>query len=197
MANVLLAQETIYADDIALIMDGKSEKEVISQIEKREKEKASDENKNKIDSLLATLEPLLARSLETAAAFKEANLISDEKMEKLKINFELAKKYVAAQFKMPPIPTLDNLDKYASLLEAKDEKTAPAEEAKTKKKAGKPADNNPANSKSADSKPTDNNPANSKSADNKPADSNPANSKSADSKPTDSKPAEDTNAGTK
>jgi cell division protease FtsH len=133
MANVLLSQETIYAEDIALIMNGKTEKEVIAQIEKREKEKQSDENKNKVDSLLSSLEPLLARSLETAKAFKEANLITDEKMQKLTDNFASAKRYAAEKVQMPPIPTLDNIDKYESLLEVK-----PAEPKKEETAAKKP-----------------------------------------------------------
>ncbi|MDR1917485.1 MAG: ATP-dependent zinc metalloprotease FtsH [Christensenellaceae bacterium] len=149
MANVLLSQETIYAEDITLIMDGKNEKEVITQIEKREKEKANGENKDKVDSMLATLEPLLTRSLETASAFREANLISEEKMEKLKGNCDLAKKYVATQFKLPPVPTLDNIDKYPSLLELKTDepKTDNGADKTVTKKATKATKANKANPK--------------------------------------------------
>jgi hypothetical protein len=135
MANVLLAQETIYAEDIALVMAGKSEKEVIAQIEKREKEKQSDENKNKADGLLASLEPLLTRSLETAKAFKEANLITDEKIQKLTDNFAAAKRYAAEKVKMPPIPTLDNIDKYETLLA---EAAKPAEDKDAENSAAAP-----------------------------------------------------------
>lgn len=134
MANVLLSQETIYAEDIALIMNGKGEKEVIAQIEKREKEKQSDENKNKVDSLLASLEPLLSRSMQTANAFKEANLITDEKLQKLTDNFALARRYVTEKAQLPPVPTLDNIDTYESLLEIK-----PAEPKKDEAALKKPA----------------------------------------------------------
>jgi cell division protease FtsH len=113
MASVLLSQETIYAEDIDDIMAGKTEAEIIAKIEERGKIKKDAADKNKIDSLLDTLEPLLTRSMETAKAFKEANLISDEKIEKLKSNFNAAREYVRNNIKMPPvIPTLDNVDKY-------------------------------------------------------------------------------------
>jgi cell division protease FtsH len=142
MANVLLSQETIYAEDISLIMDGKTEKDVIARIEKREKAKSNDANKDKVESLLATLEPLLTRSMDTAKAFREANLITAEKIEALQVNFGLARKFVADRVQMPPIPTLDNVDKYPSLVEVtageKDEPQAGQEKKTAKKTATEP-----------------------------------------------------------
>jgi cell division protease FtsH len=121
MAKVLLSRETVYAEDIALIMDGKDENFVIKTIETRENERIAKENESKASALLAQFEPLLKRSADTANAFKDANLISVEKLLKLKANFDLANAYIKTKMKLPPVPTLDNIDKYAEMVKIEEE----------------------------------------------------------------------------
>jgi cell division protease FtsH len=121
MANVLLARETIYADDINLIMEGKSEAEVIASMEKRESANKEQEKKDKTEQELAALERDLNVVMDMANAFLEARIIDESKMEKLRENFELARSVTRAGGRPRIVPTLDNLDTYAKTVKVEPE----------------------------------------------------------------------------
>jgi hypothetical protein len=116
MASVLLARETIYAEDITAIMESDNEAEAMKKIEAHEKIAKEAIQKNKTGAILAKLEPLLIRSMQTAKAFQDANLITEAKLAALQKNFDLAREFACKNLKMPPLPTLDNIEKYSAQL---------------------------------------------------------------------------------
>ena len=128
MAELLLTNETIYLDDINLVMAGKSA-DTINQamIERREKQvkMANDERTN---DMLSQIEPLLERSMEIAKLHLAENLVTEEHMQQLRNNCELARKYIRHTGKIPPIPTIDfeSLENYPSMV------TIPTEQSETK-----------------------------------------------------------------
>ena len=120
MAEVLLARETIYADDIALIMKNKKAKSVITEMEKRDVGARAQESKDKIDAQLALLEQHLDEIMKMSVAYVDAKLATPEKLEQLKKNMELARKIVRNGVELKFLPTLDNLENFAKMV--KDEK---------------------------------------------------------------------------
>lgn len=118
MANVLLANETIYSDDINLIMQGKTEKEINKNITDRQEAATKTANDARVNAILAQLNPILERSMEIAQLHLAEKLVTEEHIQKLVKNCELARQYAREQIKMPPIPTIDfaSLDKYPSLV---------------------------------------------------------------------------------
>jgi len=116
MANVLLERETIYAEDIDIIMQGKNEKTVIAEMEKREKVTLAQEKKDRAESNLVGLEQQLRVTMETASVLLENNIIDLETIAKLEANMKLARKIVSEGGRLDFIPTLDNIDSYANLV---------------------------------------------------------------------------------
>jgi cell division protease FtsH len=133
MANVLLERETIYAEDIDLIMQGKTEKQIIAEMEKREKTAKDQEKKDRAESNLASLEQQLGVVLETAGVLLENKLIDLEAVVKLEENMNLARKIVSGGGTLEFIPTLDNIDTYANLVKAEVPKAKPAKPTTEKK----------------------------------------------------------------
>jgi len=54
--------------------------------------------------------------MRTAMSFLEANLKTKEHIETLEKNFELARIYAREKMELPPIPTIDDLEKYPELV---------------------------------------------------------------------------------
>ena len=88
MANVLIEKETIYAEEVEMIISGKSKEEVVAYIEskdkKNEESKPENEEKTTTDSLLETIE-----SVELSGEKKE-----DESAEKIAKNTQAIVKSV-------------------------------------------------------------------------------------------------------
>ncbi len=120
MAELLLNNETIYADDINLVMAGKTVKDIETAIKTRREQQAKATTDEKIAALMEQLEPLLNRSLEIAQLHLEQKLVTEEHISQLKKHCDLAREFVRKQLKMPPIPTIDfaSLEKYPSQLAA-------------------------------------------------------------------------------
>ena len=119
MAELLLANETIYSDDINLVMEGKSIKEIEKVMAERKEKQTQVANDERINSLLEQINPLLERSLEIAKLHLTENLISEEHYQTLEKNCELARNYVRETGTIPvAIPTIDfeSLAKYPSLV---------------------------------------------------------------------------------
>ncbi|MDR0462494.1 MAG: AAA family ATPase, partial [Christensenellaceae bacterium] len=116
MAEVLLARETIYAADIALIMDGQNAKNIIVEMEKRDKEAKKQEQKDKVEAELELLNRDLELILKNSKRYVDAKLAEPEKLEALQKNFELARDVIKKGGTLTQLPTLDNLDEYAKIL---------------------------------------------------------------------------------
>ena len=127
MAELLLENETIYSDDINMIMEGKSAEEITKAMQERREKQTKTANDDRINSLIKQIEPLLKRSLEIASLHLSENLVSAEHVQTLEKNCELAREYVRQTGKIPPIPTIDfeSLEKYPSLVKV--ESTTPVE----------------------------------------------------------------------
>ena len=118
MAELLLKHETITSDDINLVMAGKSADGITQTMYERQikqKQKANDERTNE---MLKQIEPMLQRSIEIAKLHLTENLVTEEHIQKLRQNCELAREYVRQTGKIPPIPTIDfeSLENYPSLV---------------------------------------------------------------------------------
>jgi len=116
MVEILLERETIYAEDIDLIMEGKSKEEVIVQIEERLKKAKEIEAKEKIEAELELLEHELTRIRMQAQTFLEAGIRNEAEIKKLESNFEIARSVINAGEILSYLPTLDNVDGYAKLV---------------------------------------------------------------------------------
>jgi len=117
MTEILLARETIYAADIALIMDGKAAKSIIAEMEKRDEAAKAQEEKDRLDSELVVLNQKLDEIMRHSKRFVDAKLAAPEKLVILEQNFELARDCVRKGRNLPMVaPTLDNLDTYAQLI---------------------------------------------------------------------------------
>lgn len=137
MAELLLANETIYSEDIDLIMAGKSLAEITKTMEDRRQKQVQNVHNERINNLLEQLEPLLARSMEIANLHLTENLVTAEHVQTLRNNCELAREYVRQTSQIPPIPTIDleSLEKYPSLVTIKTAQTATTEPTDTKTKS--------------------------------------------------------------
>lgn len=139
MAELLLANETIYSEDIAMIMDGKSVDAITKAIgERREKQKKSLTDA-RVKSLLDQLNPLLERSLEIANLHLAEKLVTTEHINKLRQNCDLAREYVQKHLQLPPIPTIDleSLANYPTLLAEKTPKATTTQTEKTTQRTKK------------------------------------------------------------
>ncbi len=118
MAELLLANETIYHDDINLVIEGKSTEFINKIMNERREQQTKTANDERTNGLLNQIEPMLQRSLEIATLHLAENLVTEEHMQKLRQNCELARDYVRQTGKIPPIPTIDleSLEKYPSLV---------------------------------------------------------------------------------
>jgi cell division protease FtsH len=137
MANVLVERETIYAEDVTLIMEGKTEKQVIAAMEKREQEAKEKEKQARIDADLTALASAREHSLQHAKAYLDAKLTTEANIERLKANYDLAAEFIKNGGELEYLPTLDNLDVYASLLDKPKEQEPKAEKAKDEVKEPK------------------------------------------------------------
>ncbi len=150
MANVLLSNETIYADDIELIMRGDKEQDIINKITERQQTEIKMANDNRANALVEKLTPILERSMEIALLHKEEKLVTQEHITKLEENIKLAKDYAQKTMEMPPIPTIDfkSLEEYPAMIKTKlgtEDKPKETEKAtkpqpKTRKKTTKSKD---------------------------------------------------------
>ncbi len=142
MAELLLANETIYSDDINLVMEGKSIKEIDKVMAERKEKQTQVANDERINNLIEQINPLLERSLEIAKLHLTENLVSEEHYQTLERNCELARNYVRETGTIPvAIPTIDfqSLENYPKLVKLEkptaEEPKAENKEVAQKKKA--------------------------------------------------------------
>jgi len=116
MVEILLERETIYAEDIKHIMDGKTKKFVVAQIEERAAKSKELEAQERIEAELEVLDAEIERIRQMAKAFHGAKVLAEEKLALLESNFELARSVIKSGEQLKAIPTLDNIDEYAKLI---------------------------------------------------------------------------------
>ena len=93
MAEVLLEKETIYHDEVEMIINGKKKEEVIAIMEENDKKNKAKIKLEKAESDLARTKKEQAIRLKTAEALQKAGVISEEEIVKLQ---EEAKSIIAA-----------------------------------------------------------------------------------------------------
>ncbi|MCL2755687.1 MAG: ATP-dependent zinc metalloprotease FtsH [Firmicutes bacterium] len=123
MVAVLLERETIYAEDIDLIMDGKSKEDVIAQIAERDRLAKEAEKKDRIAAELEQLEIEFVRIRAMAQTYLEGGIRSEEQIKKLEKNMDIARTIVESGETLNYLPTLDNIEEYAKLVGYKKAKT--------------------------------------------------------------------------
>ncbi|MCL2850790.1 MAG: ATP-dependent zinc metalloprotease FtsH [Firmicutes bacterium] len=116
MVEVLLERETIYAEDIDLIMAGKSAKQVIKGIEERVEKVREQEKKDRIEQELGIYDREVGRLREIAATYLQANLIDEERVRALEYNIELGRKIITEGGNLTHFPTIDNIHVYGTLV---------------------------------------------------------------------------------
>jgi len=116
MVEILLERETIYAEDVKLIMDGAKKDEVIAQIEERASKAKELEAKERIESELEILESEFDRVRQMAKTLQGAKILDEEKLAKLESNFDLAREALTNGVQLGAIPTIDNIDTYATIV---------------------------------------------------------------------------------
>jgi len=119
MVEVLIERETIYAEDIDLIMDGKTKKAIFEKMDEREEKRIEREAQEKLEAKVDAFDRFAKSMREKATIHFEAKLIDEATLEKLEANFELARKEIRSGKELSVIPSLDNVDVYATLLEEK------------------------------------------------------------------------------
>jgi len=172
MAELLLANETIYSDEINLVMEGKSAKDITAAIEARKEKQTKIANGERINNLIEQINPLLERSMEIAKLHLAENLVSEDHIKTLEKNCELAREYIRQTGTIPlAIPTIDfeSLEKYPSIVAiekpaelAKETASEPEQSAAPAKK--KPAAKKPATKKTTTKAKTEENGDNTKTA---------------------------------
>jgi len=116
MVEILLERETIYAEDVKLIMDGATTAEVIAQLEERSRKAKEQEEADRIEQELEILDSEINRVRLLGNTHLSAKLITEEELQKLESNFDLARTAIKSGVQLPAIPTLDNIDVYATLV---------------------------------------------------------------------------------
>ena len=125
MVDALLLHETIYAEDIDLIMEGATSEDVTANIEARLERSRKSQDQDRIDHELGLLEGEIARIDAMAQLFFTQGITDEETLGKLKQNFEIARTVVREGKPLAYLPTLDNVENYAMLVGVVDESVTP------------------------------------------------------------------------
>ena len=121
MVDLLIERETIYSEDIDLILEGKTKKVILEKMDEREENRKKREAEEKLEAKVDAFERYAKLMRDKAQIHLEAKLTSAEQIKMLEENFDLAKAELRAGRELEHVPTLDNIDTYAKLL-AKEEK---------------------------------------------------------------------------
>ena len=89
MAEVLLEKETIYHDEVEMIIAGKKKEEIIAIMEENDKKNKAKIKLDRAESDLAKIKKEQAIRQKTAEALKQAGVISDEEIAKIKAESEV------------------------------------------------------------------------------------------------------------
>ena len=84
MANLLLEKETIYAEEVELILQGTDYKEVIKIINKREKARLRKEAKKRKEAELAQAKKMQELKEQAAQALTKAGVLTEEELKMIR-----------------------------------------------------------------------------------------------------------------
>jgi cell division protease FtsH len=123
MTAVLLERETIYAEDIDLIMHGKTAKNVIEEMDKRNETAKDQEQKDIVEAEIEILNQDLKHIMALSKKYVESQKLDPAILEKLEQNFEIARNTLREGKELNELPTLDNLDNYDKIVEQGEDET--------------------------------------------------------------------------
>ena len=84
MVEVLLEKETIYIEEVSMIMEGKSKEEIIKKMEEDENQNKQKAEREKAEADLEKVRKDKIARIKTAEALRNAGVITDEEVEKVK-----------------------------------------------------------------------------------------------------------------
>ena len=88
MSNLLLEEETIYAEEVDELIAGKDSKEIIARLHAREEQRRAKEEAIRKEQELAKLEKMQELKIKAAEALKEAGIIGDAEIDRIKADYE-------------------------------------------------------------------------------------------------------------
>lgn len=84
MVEVLLEKETIYIEEVGMIMDGRSKEEIIKKMEEEENQNKQKAEVEKAEAELEKVKKDKTARIKTAEALRNAGVITEEEVEKVK-----------------------------------------------------------------------------------------------------------------
>ena len=84
MVDVLLEKETIYIEEVGMIMDGRSKEEIIKKMEEEENQNRKKAEIEKAEAELEKVKKDKTARIKTAEALRNAGVITEEEVEKVK-----------------------------------------------------------------------------------------------------------------
>ncbi len=84
MVEVLLEKETIYIEEVSMIMEGKSKAEIIKKMEEDENQNKQKAEREKAEAELEKIKKDKTAKIKTAEALRNAGVITEEEVEKVK-----------------------------------------------------------------------------------------------------------------
>ena len=84
MVEVLLEKETIYIEEVSMIMEGKTKEEIIKKMEDDENQNKQKAEREKAEADLEKVKKDKTARIKTAEALRNAGVITDEEVEKVK-----------------------------------------------------------------------------------------------------------------
>ncbi len=88
MSKLLLEEETIYGEEVDELIAGKSSEEIVARLHAREEKRRAKEDSIRREQELAKLEKMQELKIKAAEALKEAGVIGDAEIERIKGDYD-------------------------------------------------------------------------------------------------------------
>ena len=88
MSKLLLEEETIYAEEVDELIAGKDPTEIVARLHAREEQRRAKEDAIRREQELAKLEKMQELKIKAAEALKEAGIIGDAEIERIKDDYD-------------------------------------------------------------------------------------------------------------
>ena len=141
MVGVLLEKETIYIEEVGMIMDGRSKEEIIKKMEEEENRNKKKAEREKAEAELEKVKKDKTARIKTAEALRNAGVITEEEVEKVKNECNKAIEEAEAKLNELNAEKTDSEEKKEVKEETTEEKPQPKlETVKPKKRETKKTD---------------------------------------------------------
>ena len=141
MVGVLLEKETIYIEEVGMIMDGRSKEEIIKKMEEEENRNKKKAEREKAEAELEKVKKDKTARIKTAEALRNAGVITEEEVEKVKNECNKAIEEAEAKLNELNAEKTDSEEKKEVKEESTEEKPQPKlETVKPKKRETKKTD---------------------------------------------------------